>query len=101
MAEHTMRAAVLHDIGKITIEERPRPRPGPRDVLVRVDSVGTCGSDVHYYEHGRIGGFVVESPLILGHESMGVVVDRGEGARKHELGTRVAMEPGVPCGRCE
>ena len=70
-------------------------------MVVEVRSVGVCGSDVHYYEHGRIGGFVVEAPLVLGHESMGVVVARGERARKHELGTRVALEPGVPCGRCE
>ncbi|MEV0405186.1 NAD(P)-dependent alcohol dehydrogenase [Actinoallomurus sp. NPDC050550] len=103
MAEHTMRAAVLHDIGKITIEERPRPEPGPRDVLVRVASVGTCGSDVHYYEHGRIGDFVVESPLILGHEPAGTVTAAGPDARRHRPGQRVSLEPGVPdftCPQC-
>jgi len=95
-----MRAAVLHAPGDIRIEERERPRPGPREVLVEVTAVGVCGSDVHYYEHGRIGPFVVEAPLILGHESAGRVVELGEGAAKHAVGDRVALEPGVPCGRC-
>jgi L-iditol 2-dehydrogenase len=95
------RAAVLHAPGDVRLEERPRPQPGPLEVVVEVRSVGVCGSDVHYYEHGRIGDFVVEAPLVLGHESMGVVVERGERARRHDLGTRVALEPGIPCGRCE
>ncbi|MFC7643714.1 alcohol dehydrogenase catalytic domain-containing protein [Streptosporangium lutulentum] len=98
-----MRAAVLQGAGKITLEERPRPTPGPRDVLVRVSSVGTCGSDVHYYEHGRIGDFVVESPLVLGHEPSGTVVAAGPGAGRHRPGQRVSLEPGVPdftCPQC-
>jgi L-iditol 2-dehydrogenase len=95
-----VRAAVLHAPGEIRIEERDRPQPGPREVLVQVTAVGVCGSDVHYYEHGRIGPFVVEAPLILGHESAGRVVELGEGATKHAVGDRVALEPGVPCGRC-
>lgn len=98
-----MRAAVLHDVGKIVIEERPVPEPGPYDVLVRVASVGTCGSDVHYFEHGRIGDFVVESPLVLGHEPSGVVVGRGELASRHQDGQRVSLEPGRPdftCAQC-
>ena len=69
-------------------------------MLVQITAVGVCGSDVHYYEHGRIGPFVVEAPLILGHESAGRVVELGEGATKHAVGDRVTLEPGVPCGRC-
>jgi len=69
-------------------------------VLVEVSAVGVCGSDVHYYEEGRIGSFVVEEPLILGHESMGTVVALGEGATKHEAGDRVTLEPGIPDGTC-
>jgi L-iditol 2-dehydrogenase len=95
-----MRAAVLHAPGEIRIEERERPSPGLREVLVRITAVGVCGSDVHYYEHGRIGPFVVESPLVLGHESAGRVVELGEDATRHAVGDRVALEPGVPCGRC-
>jgi len=95
-----MKTAVLHGIHDIRIEERPVPRPGPGEVLVRVASVGTCGSDVHYYEHGRIGDFVVRQPLVLGHEPSGVVADRGRDAHAHEVGDRVALEPGVPCSTC-
>lgn len=95
-----MRAAVLHPPGEIRIEQRERPAPGPREVLVQVTAVGVCGSDVHYYEHGRIGPMVVEAPMVLGHESAGRVVELGEGASRHSVGDRVTLEPGVPCGRC-
>src|SRR6266568_3869691 len=101
MAERTMRAAVLEGVGKVTLQERPVPLPGPGEVLVQVAAVGTCGSDVHYYEHGRIGDFVVESPLVLGHEPSGVVVAGGPGADRHEPGQRVSIEPGVPDFTCE
>jgi L-iditol 2-dehydrogenase len=92
--------AALHGPGDIRLETRALPEVGDRDVLVEVRSVGVCGSDVHYYEHGRIGSFVVEQPLVLGHEVSGVIVDRGSRAVKHPVGQRVALEPGVPCGRC-
>jgi L-iditol 2-dehydrogenase len=95
-----MRAAVLHAPGDVRIEERDRPVPGPREVLVQITAIGVCGSDVHYYEHGRIGPMVVESPMVLGHESAGRVVELGDGATKHTVGDRVTLEPGVPCGRC-
>jgi len=95
-----MRAAVLHAPGEIRIEERERPSPGPREVLVKITAVGVCGSDVHYYEHGRIGPFVVEAPLVLGHESAGRVAAVGDAVTKHAVGDRVTLEPGVPCGRC-
>ena len=100
MVQVSNKAAVLYGIGDLRIEDRPLPVPEPRQVLVEVASVGICGSDVHYYEHGRIGDFVVSSPMILGHEASGVVVGRGEAAQRHELGQRVALEPGVPCGSC-
>jgi L-iditol 2-dehydrogenase len=92
--------AALHGPHDVRLETRAMPELGERDVLVEVRSVGVCGSDVHYYEHGRIGSFVVEQPLVLGHEVSGVVVDRGPRAERHSVGQRVALEPGVPCGRC-
>src|SRR4051794_17807708 len=94
------RAAVLTLAREIVIEDRPVPEPGPRDVLVEITAVGVCGSDVHYYEHGRIGDFVVEAPLVLGHESAGRVAALGAEATRHAVGDRVALEPGVPCGQC-
>jgi L-iditol 2-dehydrogenase len=96
-----MRAAVLEAIEKIAIVERDVPVPGPAEVLVQVSAVGVCGSDVHYYEHGRIGRYVVEQPLVLGHEAAGVVVGRGSAARRHPLGQRVSLEPGVPDFTCD
>lgn len=96
----TNSAAVLHGVRDLRVESRPVPELAPNEVLVEVTAVGVCGSDVHYYQHGRIGPYEVRSPLILGHEASGVVVAVGGHAHKHTPGTRVAMEPGVPCGRC-
>jgi L-iditol 2-dehydrogenase len=93
-------AAVLHGTGDLRVGPHPMPELGLRDVLVEVRSVGVCGSDVHYYEHGRIGDYVVTDPLVLGHECAGVIVDHGALADRHPVGQRVALEPGVPCGRC-
>ena len=96
----TMRVSVLHAAGRIGVEERPVPEPGPDDVLVRVGSVGVCGSDTHYYDHGRIGPYVVDAPLVLGHEAGGVVVATGAGVTTPAVGQRVSIEPGVPCRSC-
>ncbi|MCV7301049.1 NAD(P)-dependent alcohol dehydrogenase [Mycobacterium barrassiae] len=91
-----MRAAVLVEPGRIEIEERPIPNPGPGDVLVRVSSVGVCGSDTHYYRHGRVGSFVVEAPLVLGHEAAGTIVGVGESVNPTRIGQRVSIEPQRP-----
>ncbi|HZA17045.1 MAG TPA: NAD(P)-dependent alcohol dehydrogenase [Pseudonocardiaceae bacterium] len=98
-----MRAAVLREPGDVVIEERPIPQAGPGEVVVRVRAVGVCGSDTHYYEHGRIGRFVVQAPLVLGHEAAGEVTDLGPGVTRLVVGERVSIEPGVPdltCGQC-
>jgi L-iditol 2-dehydrogenase len=98
-----MRVSVLRGAGDLAVEERPDPTPAPHEVLVRVVSVGVCGSDVHYFEHGRIGSHVVDSPLILGHEASGEVVGVGSSVTRLSVGQRVSIEPGVPdfsCGQC-
>jgi L-iditol 2-dehydrogenase len=98
-----VRAAVLRGPGDVVVEERPVPEAGPGEVVVRVTSVGVCGSDTHYYEHGRIGRFVVEDPLVLGHEAAGEVVALGPGVTSPAVGQRVSVEPGVPdltCAQC-
>lgn len=95
-----MRSVVLTEPEQFETVERERPTPGPDDVLVAITNVGICGSDVHYYRHGRIGEFVVESPLVLGHESAGEVVAVGENVTDHAVGDAVALEPGVPCDTC-
>jgi L-iditol 2-dehydrogenase len=91
-----MRSAVLIEPGRIEMEERPIPTPGAGDVLVRVSSVGVCGSDTHYYRHGRIGNFVVEAPLVLGHEAAGTIVGVGAGVDSSRIGERVSIEPQRP-----
>ena len=96
----TMQVSVLRGVGDVAVEERPVPQPAAGEVLVEVGSVGVCGSDVHYYEHGRIGPYVLESPLILGHEAGGVVAAVGTGVTSLHGGQRVSIEPGVPCRSC-
>lgn len=96
-----MKAAVLYKPLDVRIEDVDVPEIGPRDVLVRVRRVGICGSDVHYYSHGRIGPFVVEKPLILGHECSGDVIEVGESVKGIKVGDRVVIEPGFTCGICE
>ena len=91
-----MRAAVLTEPGHIETQTRPVPTPSAGDVLVRVASVGVCGSDAHYYREGRIGDFVVESPLVLGHEASGVIVAVGDGVSPRRVGSRVSIEPQRP-----
>ena len=97
---HLMRAAYMTGLRQIEIRRVPRPEPGPGEVLVRVRAVGVCGSDVHYYLHGRIGPFVVNAPLILGHECSGEIVAVGAGVSPKRIGERVALEPGIPCRKC-
>ena len=96
----TMQVSVLRGVRDVAVEERPLPEPGPDEVLVEIGSVGVCGSDVHYYEHGRIGPYVVDSPLVLGHEAGGVVGGIGSEVTTLQVGQRVSIEPGVPCRRC-
>lgn len=96
----TMKAAVMNTPGEIEIKELPVPEIGPDEVLIKIMAVGVCGSDVHYYEHGRIGRYVVEKPIILGHECAGIVAKAGANVSRVQPGDRVAVEPGVTCGRC-
>jgi L-iditol 2-dehydrogenase len=97
----TMRVSLLRRPGEMVLVERPVPDVAPGQVLVAVRSVGVCGSDVHYFEHGRIGDFVVREPLVLGHEVSGVIVATGGGVDRGRIGSRVAVEPGASCGVCE
>ena len=95
-----MRASVLTGAGSLTVEDRPVPSPQPHEVLVEVAAVGVCGSDVHYYRHGRIGDYVVTEPMILGHELSGRIAAVGADVDSGRVGQRVAIEPQRPCRRC-
>ncbi len=95
-----MLAAVLKEPRRLEIEHREDPKDIPAGfVRVAVKSVGICGSDVHYYQEGRIGNFVVTQPMVLGHESAGVIDGVGQGVPL-KVGQIVALEPGIPCGQC-
>lgn len=96
-----MKIAVMTELKKVEIQERPIPEPKENEVLVKVEYVGICGSDLHYFESGRIGDFVVEYPFVLGHEAGGTVVEVGSNVKNLKVGDRVAMEPGKTCGTCE
>lgn len=91
------RALVLEERNRLSLREIALPeRPGPGEVAIAVKVVGICGSDVHYYTHGRIGPFAVEAPMVLGHEAAGIVTALGEGVTGLAVGDRVCMEPGIP-----
>lgn len=98
----TMKAAVLHAVHDLRVEELPVPEVSPeRDVLVRLRSVGICGSDVHFFERGGIGKYPLTAPTTMGHEAAGEVVEVLDEACGLKVGDRVAVEPGYPCRRCE
>ncbi len=101
MQKQMMKAAVLDRPLSIEVKDVPVPEPRPDEALVQVHCIGICGSDVHYYEHGRIGRYEVKQPIILGHEVAGTVVKVGSAVTNVAIGDRVAVEPGVTCGRCD
>jgi len=96
-----MKTAVMTDIMEVEIQERPILTPADNEVLVKIENVGICGSDLHYYEAGRIGNFIVKPPFVLGHEAGGTVVEVGKAVTHLKIGDRVALEPGKTCGECE
>lgn len=96
-----MRAAVMTDIMETQIIEKEIPKPGRDEVLVKLEYVGVCGSDLHFYENGCIGDTKVSFPFVLGHEPAGEVVEAGEKVKGLQAGDKVALEPGKTCGHCE
>lgn len=96
-----MKAAYMDGTYNIIYKNIDVPRPKEDEVLVKIEYVGICGSDVHFYENGRIGDFIVNGQFILGHETAGTVTEVGENVRTIKPGDRVALEPGITCGKCE
>ncbi|TPM05489.1 NAD(P)-dependent alcohol dehydrogenase [Mesorhizobium sp. B2-3-11] len=91
-----VRALVLERQHQLKLRDIDLPQTvGPGEVRIKIDTVGVCGSDVHYYTHGRIGPFVVQAPMVLGHEAAGTIVETGEGVEHLKIGDRVCMEPGI------
>ncbi len=104
MSEKTMLTSRLYGIRDLRVEHAPIPTPGPGEVLLRIATVGTCGSDVHYYLEGSIGDAIVKEPITMGHEFSAWIAGFGPGVEaQHDLrlGQLVAVEPAIPCGVCE
>lgn len=95
-----VRAAVMPALQSIEVRDLPDPVPLPHEAVVRVEAVGVCGSDTAYYKVGRIGDYVVDGPIVLGHEAAGEVVEVGAEVTGVRVGDRVAIEPGTPCRSC-
>lgn len=95
-----MDAYVLHGPGDLRREKRQEKKPADNEVLIDVKRVGICGSDIHYYQHFRIGQFIPRAPLVLGHEFAGLVVEVGSDVKKIKVGDRVTAEPSIECGKC-
>ena len=96
-----MKSLVLEKKDEISLRDFPQISRdeevlGSREVWIKLHTVGICGSDVHYYTHGRIGPFVVNDPMILGHEASGTVIELGADVTTLKTGDRVCMEPGIP-----
>jgi len=92
-----MKALVLEEMGKLSLRDIEGPGSlGPKDVRIKTHTVGICGSDVHYYTHGKIGHFVVNEPMVLGHEASGTIIECGTEVEGLAPGDRVCMEPGIP-----
>jgi L-iditol 2-dehydrogenase len=97
-----VKAAFLTGIREIEIRDAREPTlRDPEDVMVRIDAVGVCGSDIHYYTEGRIGSQIVKFPEIIGHECSGTVTAIGGAVRKLGSGQRVAIDPLLACGECD
>lgn len=92
-----MVALVLEKVGELSLRDIDLPdQLGPHDVRIAIHTVGICGSDVHYYQHGGIGQFIVREPMVLGHEAAGTIVEVGKEVKNLKVGDRVCMEPGIP-----
>ncbi|KAK5973753.1 Sorbitol dehydrogenase [Trichostrongylus colubriformis] len=87
-------SAVLYGVNDIRLEQKKIPSPADNELLIRVHTVGICGSDVHFWTNGAIGNFIVKEPMVLGHETSGTVAGVGSHVKGFVVGDRVAIEPG-------
>ena len=95
-----MKAAQLHGPRDLRLVDLAPPVARPSEALIRVGRAGICGSDIHYFSHGRVGRFVPRRPLVLGHEFAGTIVATSEGVNEGLVGTRVTVDPSMPCAHC-
>ncbi len=97
-----LKAAFLYGINDLRVEEIPNPKiTRENEVIIKVGSVGICGSDLHYYKEGKLGIYSVTQPIILGHECAGYIVETGNQVKDFVIGDKVVLEPGNPCRKCD
>ena len=97
-----MKAITLSDIQQMEIVDIPMPQiQEDSDVLLKIEEVGVCGSDVHYYETGRIADQIIEYPFIVGHECAATVAEVGSAVTRVRVGDRVAIDPALSCFACD
>jgi len=96
-----MRGVVIHSPKDLRVEDVPFQELGPRDVRVKIQAGGICGSDLHYFNHGGSGFIRIKQPMVLGHEVAGVVVERGAEVSRIAVGARIAVNPSRHCGHCK
>ncbi len=96
-----MKTLRLHAVGDLRLHDEPVPEPNPGEALIRVTSVGICGSDVHWYSESGIGDTQLTKPLVLGHEFSGLIETAAEDTDSLPVGSRVAVDPAIPCQVCE
>lgn len=99
--EGKMKVCVLTGKQKLEWVERDIPQPGNGELQIKLEYVGVCGSDLHFYQEGQLANWTLDGPLALGHEPGGIVTAIGEGVEGFEIGDRVSVEPAVPCGHCD
>jgi L-iditol 2-dehydrogenase len=100
--ENKMMAAVLYEIEDLRLEPYEKPIPKGDEILIKITCNGLCGSDIHFYEDGKLGPFVVDEPYIPGHEATGIIIEKGaDVTEEFKLGDRVVIEPGIPCRKCQ
>lgn len=96
-----MKVCVLTGKQKLEWVERDIPQPAKGELQIKLEYVGICGSDLHFYQEGQLANWTLDGPLALGHEPGGVVTAIGEGVTGFEVGDKVSIEPAVPCGKCD
>lgn len=96
-----MKAFLLYGAKDLRAHDMDLPVASPGHIMLRVKRAGICGSDIHYYSHGKIGNFVPKRPFVLGHEFAGEVVSAGDGVSPSLVGQRVTVDPSIPCGECK
>lgn len=94
------RKAYLDAQHRITIKHEEIPGPGNFEVLVKIEANGICGSDIHFFNEGKLGNFIVKEPYIPGHECSGTIAEIGKDVKGFSVGDHVVLEPGIPCGKC-